>query len=100
MEQTGKEGSPSSPLGWRFGNGKDDIFTGFLSTGNNLGTLSSKTGVIFDSSLVQPYGGRKITEMIELENFISKLLRKWCGLTSKKDSCLSLRKFVFQAKKL
>lgn len=38
--------SQSSPVGQRFGDDKNDISTRFLSTGNVLGTLSSKTGVI------------------------------------------------------
>lgn len=60
----------SSSPGQRFGDDDDDVFTRFLSTGNDLGTLRSKTGVTFES-LVQ-CAGKKITDVIELENFFNQ----------------------------
>ena len=57
-QKSGKLAAKESPsLGQSFGYDKDYIFTRFLSTGNDLGTSSLKTSVIFDSSLVQLAGG-------------------------------------------
>lgn len=67
--------SQSSPVGQRFGDDKNDISTGFPSTGNVLGTLSSKTGVILTHLWPNLWREKKkITEIMELENFIGKRL--------------------------
>lgn len=73
-DKIGKDFGQSPPVGQTFGDDGNDIFTRCLSTGNDLGTLSSKTGVSFDSSLVHLVEGEKSQKFMELENFINKLL--------------------------
>lgn len=66
-----------------------------------LGYIKFKNRCDFDSSLAQLVEGeKKITEIMELENFIGKRLWKWYELTSKTASCLLLRRLVFLAKRL